>query len=1536
MIKLLSLTLFLTLLLVATVQASAVDVSSTETTSSYTKTTYSDGSGQITLHDPKIKDSDETWQNYLFKETDTSFIFESQTYGSFALDKSSCSLTIYNNGFATSGNKLFDSFSFVLKEAQNGTDIWTDITPSLPACIFKTKKTDTGVEITGTRDSTKIVNLQHTFQNGTTVQSYRTGGLFEIKISTLDGPLQAQSFYTNHDDIKDNTHKYMATYVLNGSIQEVTVDGTKYTNDFTLSTDNITNHILSLKIANTVIELDNTESESLAWAYKLVNGSIIADFGNVNGPLQTNAKIELDPIFNFKKASVHRVITTSSADANCNAGSTKDQIAILHKEDSATSGNCRYLALELDMTQLAGQDLKSATLSTTVNTATNGINCDINPVTNRPSTTAASTLATDINDGTAYSNNNSWCTSTGQKSIALPAAFINDCEANLANGWCALGITFDSITRDSSDHTVDFSDFEITFSYGTSTLPPEPPSISIQNTLANLKLTITQGSGMDNATQPAETTFLIYRSLINSTLYMNQSLANYGSDIETQQGYSKMGSLGNTLLVHYNETGVSGSNTTYKDFHEEGGGRTDATIHKISTAPTTQDDFSGTDNWLDNDAAVLGVDTTNDILNGTIKDDTTNDATSLDLTTTSNTAWVLRFDVKYTNIVDGSGRRHWIGISNVTSGTGATTAQDFIGIDFAKDGADLVYGSNDVDNAALNSVGRDNQVTFNPVSGTTYYFEVIRSSGTAYTINRYTTSAYTSVADSAAGTAASTTDTLRYLKISNGMAGVAGSNTITFDNVKFYNGVTSVSTGTSTTVKGLFGSSAVNLSTAAVNVTSPDINIEGTNNWTFSTFVNMTNSDPFTIFSFPVTMTRTTYMNLNDNSISLFDTGTSIFNYTISPSMGLNKINHITVTRNPAGNYCVFINGTQQSCATTNSTTLGTALSDKYILNARPGLTGYSSGNLWLDETAFFNKTLQAYQAKQLAQRGFIYNFYDDSTIATNATTYTDGGTSDGDNYCYFVRSQNSAGKSEKSNIVCAELDPTIPQPPINPNAKINGTTGTYQVKTLTIKWTISNATFVTGYRIYNSSNDSSYALLVSGLANGTTFYNHNINEHQKQMYYKIYSEPYTTSPPNPSKASTTVYNKTATFPDAPTSLTITNPASGQLKLAWSAGTSDGNSTRKDCSIQYDNTTAGDVAGWVTLVSNSTISGTCTNRQYTHTGLNGGTSYTYQVREGNSVGFSSYSGNGTGTAATFTDITIRLFAERTGDAMKVTPHITFVAGNTGSGLPTLQSIRFYNASAGTIINQTTLNKQFTSGMAQNFTAMYENMLGLQGSNYRMVIQVTNYSASGTISTTENSTLSNFKGVYSPPYIDAEVTTQGKLNYTHTRNSNQNLLTLVVNRDTSSTLFQIECNIKDEFFETGTWYNYTNVAWFNRSISVDPRMSVVGTCYNDALLFQFVSYNNINGTLAISQYTESLGNFFGVPVIFLIVIFLAAIFTGVKAPVGVVVLGGTIGTMGVMGFWVDSSGNALLTAAAWGFIILLVVLGMFTGKKFSGY
>ena len=93
-----------------------------------------------------------------------------------------------------------------------------------------------------------------------------------------------------------------------------------------------------------------------------------------------------------------------------------------------------------------------------ITTATNARNCDYMPLTNQPLTASDSTLWTDIGDGTAYVSNDATCTTTGSnKALDLGTAADTEVQARLTTGdWFAIGIKYNSETRDGSTHTQSF------------------------------------------------------------------------------------------------------------------------------------------------------------------------------------------------------------------------------------------------------------------------------------------------------------------------------------------------------------------------------------------------------------------------------------------------------------------------------------------------------------------------------------------------------------------------------------------------------------------------------------------------------------------------------------------------------------------------------------------------------------------------------------------------------------------------------------------------------------------------------------------------------------------------------------------------------------------------------------------------------------------------------------------------------------------------------------------------------------------------
>jgi len=102
------------------------------------------------------------------------------------------------------------------------------------------------------------------------------------------------------------------------------------------------------------------------------------------------------------------------------------------------------------------------------------------------------------------------------------------------------------------------------------------------------------------------------------------------------------------------------------------------------------------------------------------------------------------------------------------------------------------------------------------------------------------------------------------------------------------------------------------------------------------------------------------------------------------------------------------------------------------------------------------------------------------------------------------------------------------------------------------------------------------------------------------------------------------------------------------------------------------------------------------------------------------------------------------------------------------------------------------------------------------------------------------------------------------------------------------------------------------------------------------ILAFTSFGTGNGTLALTGFTDQLGTFLGVPVPFIFIIILAAIWTGRSASTGIIFLTVAIGSLGVLGYFdplsgAPSSGDPL--GYFWAFIVILTLIGVFLGKRF---
>ena len=749
--------------------------------------------------------------------------------------------------------------------------------------------------------------------------------------------------------------------------------------------------------------------------------------------------ITLDPTFGFVSDSVYGVTTTSSANTNCNSGSTLNSISFVTMEDSATSGNCDFFSSQFDVTNVPdGSNLRSAQLKLTVDVASD-VNCDINAMIAKPSTETASDLKSDINNGTSYIDNNTWCTSIGQKILTLPDSFQTDCESKLTNNWCAIGFTFNSITRDATDHSLELSDIQLILQYGTNITPNIPTLDSVAQIAdtGSLLLTYTNATNFDNSTQPAIANYTIFTG---ETLFLNTPIKNHNATQETSSATS-IGAITTSSnfegLFHFD----SDVRSTY-NFTDYSGDNNHAKITKPVTigdavwgtsATATSETFATYTDQTDADAswsyndALTRVDVTTDVLDQVSKRDTTVDGICYDLVSVD-TSFVLRAKIRYTANAPASvsSSNEIFGLFSGDKTVSGSTAQDYIGLSqhwiavgddnnlqsAYGDGQDIQAGGSQgamIDPFTSSSVNR--------------WLEIIRN-GTSVTYQLYTDAYVTKTGTTQNETVPLTVTGLRYMCWKNVESGgtITGGYTTEVDDIEFWNAQTSAN-GEATIKTSHINSgfsNEVQFSDAGLNVTST-VYPEAQQAWTVNAIV--TNNGTTSIPLISSTMSVGTFLcNVASAYVGCSINGVDLVNKTISPTMRQNSANAVTISRTVAGIYEIFVNGTSQG-TTTDTTTLGTSTGDKYFIGMKPDLT---NSKIWRLEELSVRSDAQTTQDSI----DFGLRIVPFSTLATGQTvispasgTYTDTSVGFDDPQCYQVSAWNSIGQSSRSNIKCNTSD---------------------------------------------------------------------------------------------------------------------------------------------------------------------------------------------------------------------------------------------------------------------------------------------------------------------------------------------------------------------------------------------------------------------------------------------------------------------------------------------------------------------------------
>lgn len=96
-------------------------------------------------------------------------------------------------------------------------------------------------------------------------------------------------------------------------------------------------------------------------------------------------------------------------------------------------------------------------------------------------------------------------------------------------------------------------------------------------------------------------------------------------------------------------------------------------------------------------------------------------------------------------------------------------------------------------------------------------------------------------------------------------------------------------------------------------------------------------------------------------------------------------------------------------------------------------------------------------------------------------------------------------------------------------------------------------------------------------------------------------------------------------------------------------------------------------------------------------------------------------------------------------------------------------------------------------------------------------------------------------------------------------------------------------------------------------------------------FVIVSEKDPDATTGQPLGIEGMGDFFGMPMVFLFIIGFASVFTSRTGHMGIVIIGALIGIMFAMGYL--SFGDPTTDMTVWGLLIVTIILGVILGKKY---
>ena len=276
---------------------------------------------------------------------------------------------------------------------------------------------------------------------------------------------------------------------------------------------------------------------------------------------------------------------------------------------------------------------------------------------------------------------------------------------------------------------------------------------------------------------------------------------------------------------------------------------------------------------------------------------------------------------------------------------------------------------------------------------------------------------------------------------------------------------------------------------------------------------------------------------------------------------------------------------------------------------------------LWIRPSEDGGSPIVGYQIDVSENSGATWSVLVENSRST-ATTYSHTGLSAGETRYYRVRAINEWGGGAYSLPAFATTDATEPGPPRNLVADASGQTR------IDLDWDPPDedgGSAVSGYRIEVSPNGVTWSDLERNTGRNTTRYAHTGLSPGTTRHYRVSAiNSVGTGVASDVDSATTA----PAVPDMPTGLSAVADGTSQIDLSWDAPADDGGSDITGYRIEVsDNGTA-----WRNLRSDTQSDAT----EYSHTGLNPGTTQHYRVSAINAAG----TGDPSDAASATTDPTI--------------------------------------------------------------------------------------------------------------------------------------------------------------------------------------------------------------------------------------------------------------------------------------------------------